>query len=228
MIDCLLRLGAHRRPPAAGAGLVRGRLAGLNSSGGAVLLEVIIALAIFISAAAVMVGATTASVNAARKLRLEAQAADLAVTQMSQIQMGVYPPASDGPTPFEDPLKDWSWQIVADTPENPPQGLPEFKRVQVVITYTPTGFSYRLTELFPPAASDQPQPDQTTPTDSTDAAAPKDTGVPSDGGGTSGTGRGSGPGSGSGSGSGRGRGSGTGARGNGTPPPSTPPAGGTP
>src|SRR5687767_5719919 len=52
---------------------------------GAVLLEVLLALALFCGAAGVIMGSLTSSVRAVDRLRLEAQAADLAVTTLSEI-----------------------------------------------------------------------------------------------------------------------------------------------
>jgi hypothetical protein len=65
-----------------------------------VLLEVVIALALFFGAAVVVLVGLHSSVVAARKLRLEARGADLAVTLLSELQMGQLAVEDAGPDAY--------------------------------------------------------------------------------------------------------------------------------
>ena len=120
---------------------------------GIVLLEVVIAMAMFFSAAAIILGGLSQSGRAMMRLKIEAQAADLAVTKLSEVQMRIVPLVSDGPTAYLDPMQDWSWQLVVESLDNPSMDLPEFKRLVVIITHAPTHFTYRLQEIMSDAAS---------------------------------------------------------------------------
>jgi len=124
---------------------------------GAVLLEVVLALALFVMAAAIVLGGVGRSVDAAIRLQRQARAADLAVTLLSRIQMGQVDPVSDGPNAYadqpnddwEEELEDWTWQVVATEPAGLDPDAPPLKTVEVIITHVPTGYNYRLAGLRP-------------------------------------------------------------------------------
>ena len=120
----------------------------LNTYTGVALLEVVVALALFFSMAVAVLGGLSICVQSARQTRLEAQAADLAVTLLSEIQLGVVPVADDGPTAYDDPLADWTWEIVAGPVESTVPGL-ELSRVEIIIRNTTQGFTHRLYHLAP-------------------------------------------------------------------------------
>jgi type II secretion system protein I len=114
-----------------------------------VLLEVVAALALFSAAAVVVLSAMGASVRAADGARLQAVAADLAVTRLSEIQMGLEPVQSDGPTEYEDAaLAGWTWEVAvsdADTPAD----LPAMQFVEVIIRHAGKDLTYRLVDVLP-------------------------------------------------------------------------------
>jgi len=112
---------------------------------GAVLLEVVLALALFVSGALVVLAGLNSALRTARRVQFEARAADLAVTLLSEIQIGVATLENAGPTAYEEPeLAGWSWQVATADEEQLTDG-PPFKRVQVVIR-SPDGFSCRLAQ----------------------------------------------------------------------------------
>jgi len=118
---------------------------------GIVLLEVVFALTLFFSAALIVMAGLNSALRTAQRVQLEAQAADLAVTLLSEVQMGMVSLTSDGPNPYEEEdLADWSWEIVVETyEENTLEiALPEFQKVDIIIRNDATGYSYRLTELM--------------------------------------------------------------------------------
>src|SRR5258708_4398278 len=80
---------------------------------GAVLLEVILALVLFVAAAAVLTSGLSSSLDGVERLRLNTHAADLAVTVLSELQLGIKSLALSGPQQFEAPLDAWTWELVA-------------------------------------------------------------------------------------------------------------------
>jgi Tfp pilus assembly protein PilV len=126
---------------------------------GIVLLEVVLALAIFVGVAMAVCGGLSVSVRSARFVREEAQATDLAVTILSEIQMGLVQAADAGPTPFEAPYADWTWQTVL-TPGLPTgQEAADMPQVEVLVRNTPSGYAYHLYQLMPAGAAAPPASD---------------------------------------------------------------------
>jgi hypothetical protein len=110
---------------------------------------VVAALALFSAAAVVVLSAMGASVRAADGARLQAVAADLAVTRLSEIQMGLEPVQTDGPAEYKDAaLAGWTWEVAvsdADTPVD----LPPMQYVEVIVRHAAKDVTYRLVELLP-------------------------------------------------------------------------------
>ena len=121
---------------------------------GAVLLEVVLALILFFGASLVLLSALNASLRTAQRVSLEAQAADLAVTLMSEIQMGLVAPSDDGPNDYgeeDESLAGWTWEIVTDPVEDeaPELELPQLLEVEIIIRNDAEHYAYRLAQLMP-------------------------------------------------------------------------------
>jgi type II secretory pathway pseudopilin PulG len=82
-----------------------------KTTSGAILLEVILALVLFAAAAAVISGALNASVASLERVRASTHAQDLAVSILSQVQMGAIPAVPAGPEPFDAPFSGWTWEL---------------------------------------------------------------------------------------------------------------------
>ena len=119
------------------------------------LLEVVLALAVFFGVAVAILGGLSMCMRSAREVRLEAQAADLAITVLSEIQMGLGQIADAGPSPFEDPYADWTWQTVA-TPVSTPIDGTELTQIEIVVRNAVNGYTYRLYQLLPGAEEETP------------------------------------------------------------------------
>lgn len=122
----------------------------LRRAGGArraaILLEVVLSMAIFVTMAGVILAGVRNSVLATHRLGLEARARNLAVTALSEVHMGQLPLQDDGPNSYEDEsLAEWTWQVVVSEPEIGGQVL-ALKRVEVVIANTKTDYTYRLSQ----------------------------------------------------------------------------------
>ena len=126
---------------------------------GTILLEVIFALALFVMAAGVIMGGLSSSISAVRRMKLESQASDLAVTTLSQIQLGIINPTDTPATPFDDPSLD-GWTYAVNTA--PPQGMtppPGVLTLEIVIVNTDKNYTYRLSQFLPdPAFQPTTQP----------------------------------------------------------------------
>ncbi len=118
---------------------------------GAVLLDGVLGMAIFVFAAAVVQSGLVACLRSVSAVRLQNQAVDLAVTKLSEIQMGLLDVASTAPTSFEDEdesLAEWSWQITTE-PVSENLDAPSMTRLTVTITNTTRRITYQLTEIIP-------------------------------------------------------------------------------
>jgi hypothetical protein len=87
------------------------------SRSGAALLEVLIALALFVAAAAVVTGALNSSLESLERQKLGTHAVDLATSVMAEIQLGIRVPGGEGRRPFDAPFQDWTWEASLLTVE---------------------------------------------------------------------------------------------------------------
>jgi type II secretory pathway pseudopilin PulG len=117
---------------------------------GAVLLEVVLALTVFFIGAAIITGGLISSARALNNARQSAQAADLAISKLSEVQMGMVEPTDQGPTAYEDDdkLEGWTWQIVA-TPIQDETGLATLASVEITVRHDESATQARLVELMP-------------------------------------------------------------------------------
>ena len=133
---------------------------------GVVLLEVIFALSLFAAAAAVISSSFSACASSAGRLRLQAVADDLAVTLLSEMQLGLVEPVDDGPYDFEDPYEDWSWEIVTSSMNDVIDiDGPVMMRVEIVIRHSGGECVRRLTTLVPDTLDEGEQPEDGQPED---------------------------------------------------------------
>jgi hypothetical protein len=116
-----------------------------------------------------------------QRVQLEARAQDLAVTALSEVQMGLVALTSDGPAEYEDPaLAGWTRQIIVQPYEEQQLGLelPPFERVEVIVRHRPTGYATSLTILI----SDEPPADDASQGSPTPSPIGPGISVPSGGG----------------------------------------------
>lgn len=116
---------------------------------GSVLLEVVLALALFIGAATVISAGISASVEAVHRVRLQTHAANLAISLMAEIQIGVRPLSAIGPEPFEEPFKDWLYRINLTPGEETVMETDLARPVEVIVWHSGENVVHRITQLFP-------------------------------------------------------------------------------
>jgi hypothetical protein len=117
--------------------------------GGLVLVEVVLAVTLFFCGALVVLTGLSASLHTANRVRTEADGADLAVTLLSEVQMGLVPLVDDGPNEYEEEeLADWTWEIVTSDVETRTEA-PPLVRVEIIIHNARENCTCRLVQLFP-------------------------------------------------------------------------------
>jgi hypothetical protein len=120
-----------------------------TSERGAVLLEVVLALVLFVSAATVITGGLSASVDEVERLRLGVHADNLAATILSEMQMGMVPVEAGGPVAFDAPFDQWTWQAVAEPVMDPVGGTNTLQKVEVIVRHQSQPIVCRLTQFLP-------------------------------------------------------------------------------
>ena len=137
------------------------------------LLEVVLALTLFVAAATVITGGLNASVREVERLRLNLHASDLAVSLMTEMQMGQRPVESAGPNPFEEPYDNWIWQVISAPAKDTPGSTAPLVAVEVIVRHQTEPIVRRLTQYLPTPSEDGPEaaaaPDL--PTDATRSPA---------------------------------------------------------
>lgn len=83
-----------------------------RTSRASVLLEVVLALTLFVAAAAVVGSALQAAIDGEERLRLGVHADNLAASLVAELEAGLRSPAVLGPAPFAPPFTNWTWQII--------------------------------------------------------------------------------------------------------------------
>ena len=130
---------------------------------GAVLMEVILALILFVGAAAIVTGGVNASIKTLDRTRLNMHASNLAVSILAELQMGVRPAAASGPEPFGAPYEEWTWELTAEdvpaeeaptassamtSPDAEASAMSAVK-IEVVIRHGFESIVHRLVEVVP-------------------------------------------------------------------------------
>ena len=123
-----------------------------SSPRGMVLLEVVLSTGLFTMMALAVLASLSSCFRSLGNMRLESQAADLAISKVSEVHIGILAPEADGPNEYEEDesLADWTWEIITEKVELDVElEGPQLLRVQVVITYVPSGYTYSMRFLTP-------------------------------------------------------------------------------
>jgi len=115
---------------------------------GAVLLEVLLALGLFVFAAAVVSSGLNAAVERTLRLRAQTHALDLAVSVLSEVQLGIRSAETAGPEPFEAPFEQWTWEIEAAPHSFGTEDTAGLQQVTVIVRGGTPATVQRLTEIL--------------------------------------------------------------------------------
>ena len=123
-----------------------------SSRSGSVLLEVVLAIVLFVGAATVIGIGLKASIDGAQRLRLSTHAGNLAVTVISELQMGLRSLADTGPEAFGPPFEGWVWEVTAlpwgQAQETTTTAAATLMQVEVTVRYEPESFAHRLAQVI--------------------------------------------------------------------------------
>jgi type II secretion system protein I len=117
---------------------------------GMTLLEVLLALSIVVMVGGAMLGTLYQGMRTATALRVEAQATDLAVTLLAELNLGIISPSAQGPESFAAPFEDWTWRLQFVEGD---LAMLEASVVEAVVTHQPSGYVLRLAGAFIPEAA---------------------------------------------------------------------------
>jgi hypothetical protein len=115
---------------------------------GAVLLEVILALVLFVGAATVLTSGLSSSLDSVERLRLNTHAADYGVSVLSELQLGIKTLTVAGPQPFDPPQEGWTWEALAAPAESESDGASPFQRIEVIIRHEDPAMVWRLNQVL--------------------------------------------------------------------------------
>ena len=119
---------------------------------GAVLLEVVLALALLLFAIGVVNSGLQASVDAVDRMKANTQAMNLAVSVMSELQMGLIPVETVEAQPFLTPFEDWTYEIQAESFGESLLGQTRPTKVEVIVRHASKPYVRRVTQLMPPGS----------------------------------------------------------------------------
>lgn len=114
---------------------------------GAVLLEVILALVLFVAAAAVISAALSSSLDGIERQKLNLHAANLAVSVFSELEMGARTSETTGPETLEPPFESWTWELALTPAEDELGDASGLTLVEVIIRHQEPALVYRLAQM---------------------------------------------------------------------------------
>lgn len=121
----------------------------LRTKKGVVLLEVVLALVLLAGAAAVIGAGLSASIDRVERLKLNAHAADLAVSVMSELQIGSKVISEEGPESFETPFEGWTWEAQTEvTTDQKVRDTGRTKKVEVIVRHEDPPVVHRLCQVI--------------------------------------------------------------------------------
>ena len=87
-----------------------------RESSGAILFEVVLALALFVFATAVISGGFSTALMSVDRMRAELDASNLAISTLTEIELNLKPMVTSPPAQFEPPLEKWTWEVEVTEP----------------------------------------------------------------------------------------------------------------
>ena len=131
---------------------------------GAALMEVLIALALFVAAAAVVTGALNSALQSLERQRLSTHAVNLAASVLAELQLGIRPASGEGRRPFEAPFHDWTWELAPTSTETEPGTGVGLTRFEVIVRHSLSPTVQRLTQVLKVGRSGSTNSPTATPT----------------------------------------------------------------
>ena len=112
------------------------------------LLEVILALALFVVAAAIVTSGMNSSTDNLDRQRLNTHAANLAATVLAEVQLGIRPTSEAGEQPFAAPFDQWTSELIVAPTETETGEASGLLRVEVIIRHKQSTLVRRLAQVI--------------------------------------------------------------------------------
>ena len=118
------------------------------TNSGAVLFEVVLALVLFTFSVTIISSSFSASMRSVDRMRMELDEANLAISTLAEIELGLKPMESAPPTEFEPPFEKWSWQVEVTEPSEDLDMRGGLSLVEVIIQSEEFGRETRLARMI--------------------------------------------------------------------------------
>lgn len=118
------------------------------TNSGAVLFEVVLALVLFTFSVTIISSSFSASMRTVDRMRMELDEANLAISTLAEIELGLKPMESAPPTEFEPPFEKWSWQVEVTKPSEDLDMGDGLSLVEVIIQSEEFGRETRLARMI--------------------------------------------------------------------------------
>jgi len=124
-----------------------------NARNGAVLLEVLLAVALFVAAAAIATASLNSSLRALDRQRLQTHATLVAASVLAEVQLGIRPTTAATAQPLDPPFQDWTWELATDSSPTDFSESSPLERIEVVVRHRTESIVHRLAQRLPPRIS---------------------------------------------------------------------------
>ncbi|MBO61664.1 MAG: hypothetical protein CMO63_06820 [Verrucomicrobiales bacterium] len=118
------------------------------TNSGAVLFEVVLALVLFTFSVTIISSSFSASMRSVDRMRMELDEANLAISTLAEIELGLKPMESAPLTEFEPPFEKWSWQVEVTEPSEDLDMGGGLSLVEVIIQSEEFGRETRLARMI--------------------------------------------------------------------------------
>ena len=118
------------------------------TNSGAVLFEVVLALVLFTFSVTIISSSFSTSMRSVDRMRMELDEANLAISTLAEIELGLKPMESAPPTEFEPPFEKWSWQVEVTEPSEDLDMGGGLSLVEVIIQSEEFGRETRLARMI--------------------------------------------------------------------------------
>ena len=117
------------------------------------LLEVLLALVLFVGAAAIITASMNASLEGLDRLKLNTHAGNLAASVLAELQLGIRTADVSGEQAFEKPFEEWTCEMTRTGVENEGGEASGLSQIEVIIRRKNPDLVYRQTQWMKLGAS---------------------------------------------------------------------------
>ena len=119
---------------------------------GAVLFEVVLALVLFSFAAVIIANSFSSSLLSVDRMRADLDATNLAISTISEIELGIKAKETTPTTEFEAPFEKWTWQVETTEPSEDLDMGGGLTLVEVIIRNEELNRETRIARMMRPQA----------------------------------------------------------------------------